>query len=63
MRINVEKTAGMVIGTSGGAAVKRLFGIDTNTYSWVKYYVRDKKIRSKIKRLQDKITETNTRMS
>ena len=44
MRINVESTAGLVIGSSGGAAVKHLFRIDTNTYSWVKDYVRDKKM-------------------
>lgn len=59
MRINIESTAGLVIGSSGGAAVKHLFGIDTNTYSWVKDYVRDKKIRSEIKHLQDEIAETN----
>lgn len=58
MRINVEKTAGLVIGHSGGADVKHLFRLDTNNYSWVKYYIRDKKIRSEIQNLQDKIAET-----
>lgn len=58
MRINVEKTAGLVIGHSGGADVKSLFRLDTNRYSWVKYFVRDKKIRSEIQNLQDKIAET-----
>ena len=38
MGINIEKTAGLVIGSSGGAAVKHLFKIDTNTYAWVKDY-------------------------
>jgi hypothetical protein len=59
MGINIETTAGLVIGSSGGASVKHLFRIDTNTYSWVKDYVRDKKIRSEIKRLQDEIAKTN----
>ena len=58
MKINIETTAGLVIGSSGGAAVKHLFRIDTNTYSWVKDYVRDKKLRSEIKHLQNKIAET-----
>lgn len=58
MRINIERTAGLVIGHSGGADVKHLFRLDTNNYSWVKYYVRDKKIRLEIQNLQDKIAET-----
>ena len=59
MRVDIDKTAGMVIGYSSGASVKPLFRLDTKNYSWVKDCVRDQKLRSEIKQLRDEITATN----
>ena len=59
MRIDVDKAAGSVIGYSGGASVKPPFRLDTKKDSWVQDYVRDQKIRSQIKQLQDEIAATN----
>lgn len=59
MGIDPQKIAATVIGYTGGASVKPGFRLDTVKYGWVKDYVRDQKIRSEIKQLQEQITETN----
>jgi len=59
MRSDIKNAADWVLRSSGGAAIKHLFGLDTKSYSWVKDYVRDKKIRTEIKQLQDEIVKTN----
>jgi hypothetical protein len=59
MGVDTNKLASMVIGYSGGASVKPVFRLDTTKYSWVKDYVRDQKLRSEIKHLQDEIIATN----
>ena len=50
--------AGLVIGNTGGAAIKRSIGLDTKTYDWAKGYSRDKKIREKIDGLLREIAQT-----
>jgi len=55
--INPNELAAMVIGYSGGASVRRRFGIDTKTYAWVKDFVRDKEARDRIRLLQEKIAQ------
>ncbi len=53
-----ERLAGLVIGHTGGAAIKSSIGLDTKTYDWAKGYSRDKKIREKIDGLQHEIAQT-----
>jgi len=55
--INPNDMAAKVIGYSGGASIKRRFGIDTKTYAWVKDFVRDKEARDRISLLQEKIAQ------
>lgn len=59
MRVDPQKFAASVVGYTGGASVKHAFRLDTVKYGWVKDFVRDREIRSKIKQLQEQTTETN----
>lgn len=62
MKIDVDKFAGMVTGSSGGAAILQNFGLDTTTYAWVKYYVRDKKMREEIQSHQQRIIDAQAQL-
>ena len=46
-----------VLRNSGGAAIKRLFKLDTIKYSWIDSYLRDKALRGKIDLLRQKSRE------
>lgn len=54
---NAERMAALVIGSTGGAAIKQTFRIDTIKYAWVPDYLKDKKIREQIEVLRRDITE------
>jgi len=54
---DVDKTAGAVIGSTGGAYVSRLFRLNTIDYLWIKDYRRDQEIRAEIEDLRQKIIE------
>lgn len=54
---DIDKLAAAVIGSSGGAAIKGHFRLETINYAWVEDYVRDKKIRNKIQDLRQKIVD------
>ena len=56
--INSHDLTAKVIGYTGGVAIKRVFGVDTRAYDWVKDFVKDEEIRAKIKSLKEKIVET-----
>jgi hypothetical protein len=55
--IKPNDLAGKVVGYTGGAAIKRIFGLDTRTYGWVEDFVRDESCRKKIETLKQKIAE------
>lgn len=54
---DIEKLAGSVIEFKDHVSIKHGFRLDTNTFEWVKPYLRDKKIRTEIKQLQQEIVE------
>lgn len=55
--LNGKDLAEKVIRNSIGAAIKRLFKLDTVEYSWVDFYLRDKLLREKINGLRQKIKD------
>jgi len=47
-----------VLSSGGQVHFKKQYNLDVNNYSWVADYMRDKKLRKEIKRLQKEITTT-----
>jgi len=53
-----SEKAAMVLGNTGGAAVKIAFKIDTVKFSWIDAYLQDRAIRNKIQAMRDDIQKT-----
>lgn len=54
---DVNRIAGEVIGSSGGANASSVFRLDTVKYSWVRDFARDQEIRTEIESLRQEILE------
>jgi hypothetical protein len=57
LNLTPERLASLVIGSTGGAAIKGHILSGIRTYDWVQDYVRDKKIREKINGLQNETAQ------
>jgi hypothetical protein len=56
--LSANELASKVIGATGGARIKQLFRLDTQSYDWIDDFLRDKAIRGNIDTLRKKIAET-----
>jgi len=53
--LNGSEIASRVLGSTGGAAAKHLFKIDTSKFAWVESYLRDEALRNKSQALREDI--------